>query len=72
MTDGLSASRMSLVAERSRNNATITQTELEIADAETKLGILRNRKKHLEERNEQLAEGIEALREVERNGNPEA
>lgn len=67
MTDGLSASRAALESERKRNVATIATTDEEIAEMETKLGLLRNRRTYLEGRNAQLTEGIDALREVERN-----
>jgi hypothetical protein len=68
MSTGLSASRMSLEAERKRKVAQIEGIDTTIAEEETRLGQLRSQRDLLRASVDELTVGIDALREVERSG----
>lgn len=68
MGEAISMSRKSLEAERNKALTDVGALDVEISAAETNLELLRGRRTFLQSKADQLAEGVAALREVERNG----
>jgi hypothetical protein len=68
MTDGLSASRLSLEGDRRKAVEEIARTDQETADLDARRQMLVSRRDFLQAKVDQLTEGIAALRTVERGG----
>ncbi|NLP82602.1 hypothetical protein HF576_01950 [Microbacterium sp. CFH 90308] len=67
MSDGLSASRMSLESERKKAIADVTQLDTDIATADAQRQLLQERRAFLQAKIAQLTEGIDALRTAEQS-----
>ncbi|WP_374978109.1 hypothetical protein ACEYYH_10535 [Microbacterium trichothecenolyticum] len=68
MSEGLSASRLSLQGERTKATNDLAATDAEIASLDERRSMLQSRRDFLQGKVDQLTEGINALRAVERGG----
>lgn len=72
MNAGLESSRKSLEAQRKKARADVAAVDVEIVEAEAKLRLLTDRRAFLLAQIDELTVGIDALQEVERDGDQEA
>jgi hypothetical protein len=70
VTDGLSASRLSLESDRKKALADIATVDQEIADIDARKQILTARRDFLQAQADQYTEGIDALRAAQSGSQP--